>query len=151
MRLDVTQMHVLGNDFIVFDADHGRVPAPDVLRALADRHTGIGADGWYLIERVQGAGHHARVRLLNSDGSPAEVSGNGTRCAAAWLIDAGVDADEIRILTGAGLKRLKHEQPKPKRRTSKSKGKGGAVPDAFLDLIQGLDLDGDSPAPPGKN
>ena len=42
------------------------------------------------------------------------------------------------------------EQPKPKRRTTKSKGKGGGVPDAFLDLIQGLDLDGDSPTPPGK-
>jgi hypothetical protein len=42
-------------------------------------------------------------------------------------------------------------QPRPKRRTTKSKGKGGAVPDAFLDLIQGLDLDGDSPTPPGKN
>jgi len=43
------------------------------------------------------------------------------------------------------------DHPRPKRRTSKSKGKGGAVPDAFLDLIQGLDLDGDSPSPPGKN
>jgi hypothetical protein len=43
------------------------------------------------------------------------------------------------------------DQPKPKRRTSKSKGKGGAVPDAFLDLIQGLDLDGDAPTPPSEN
>ena len=49
------------------------------------------------------------------------------------------------------LREAADEQPKPKRRTSKSKGKGGAVPDAFLDLIQGLDLDGDSPTPPSKN
>jgi diaminopimelate epimerase len=108
MKIPFTKAHGAKNDFLLTPAEAApEADLAEVARAICDRHTGIGADGWYLIERVQGAGHHARVRLLNSDGSPAEVSGNGTRCAAAWLIEAGVDAEEIRILTGAGLKRLK--------------------------------------------
>jgi diaminopimelate epimerase len=108
MKIPFTKAHGAKNDFLLTPAE--AAPATglaQVARAICDRHTGIGADGWYLIERVPGAGHHARARLLNSDGSPAEVSGNGTRCAAAWLIEAGVESNEIRILTGAGLKRLK--------------------------------------------
>ncbi len=108
MKIPYTKAHGAKNDFLLTPAE--AAPAADlaqVARAICDRHTGIGADGWYLVERTPGAEHHARVRLLNSDGSSAEVSGNGTRCAAAWLIDAGVDESEIRILTGAGLKRLR--------------------------------------------
>jgi diaminopimelate epimerase len=108
MKIPFTKAHGAKNDFLLTPAEAApAVDLAEVARAICDRHTGIGADGWYLIERVQGAEYHARVRLLNSDGSPAEVSGNGTRCAAAWLMDAGVESNEIRILTGAGLKRLK--------------------------------------------
>ena len=52
-------------------------------------------------------GGYASIRLFNSDGSEPEMSGNGTRCAAALLIDAGHrDEDELRSVTGAGLKQL---------------------------------------------
>jgi diaminopimelate epimerase len=108
MNIPFTKAHGAKNDFLLTPAE--AAPAADLAaaaRAICDRHTGIGADGWYLIERAQDAPYHARARLLNSDGSPAEVSGNGTRCAAAWLIEAGVAEREIRILTGAGVKRLK--------------------------------------------
>lgn len=108
MRIPFTKAHGAKNDFLLTPAE--AAPAADlaaVARAICDRHTGIGADGWYLVERAVGAEHHARVRLLNSDGSPAEVSGNGTRCAALWLIEAGAAESEVRILTGAGVKHLK--------------------------------------------
>jgi diaminopimelate epimerase len=49
----------------------------------------------------------AAIRLLNSDGSEPEISGNGTRCAAALLVDAGLAGDDISIRTGAGLKHLR--------------------------------------------
>ena len=47
------------------------------------------------------------IRLINSDGSDAEISGNGTRCAAAFLIYQGLKGNEIRIMTGAGIKHLR--------------------------------------------
>jgi len=108
MRIPFTKAHGAKNDFLLTPAE--AAPATglaEAARAICDRHTGVGADGWYLIDRAGGKDYHARVRLLNSDGSPAEVSGNGTRCAAAWLIDSGVEGPDIRILTGAGVKRLR--------------------------------------------
>jgi len=76
-------------------------------RALCDRHTGVGADGWMLIETASGADHDAAIRLFNSDGSEAEISGNGTRCAAAFLIRFGHPHDGVRVRTGAGTKSLR--------------------------------------------
>src|SRR5262249_40502538 len=66
---------------------------------------GVGADGWILLSETKGA--LAAIELLNSDGSLSEISGNGTRCAAALLIESGLAVDEVRIATGAGLKYLK--------------------------------------------
>lgn len=80
-------------------------------RAICDRHTGAGADGWIL---VSGATNDspAAIELWNSDGSRSEISGNGTRCAAALLVQSGEDwsgkaQDEVRIATGAGIKSLR--------------------------------------------
>jgi diaminopimelate epimerase len=89
-----------GNDFLLSWAD--RVTASDLpalARAICNRHTGIGADGWILIRDTS-------IRLFNADGSEAEISGNGTRCAAALLIDSGRAANEVTISTGAGAKHL---------------------------------------------
>ena len=73
-------------------------------RRICDRNTGIGADGWMLVERAQGG---LRTRLFNSDGSEAEISGNGTRCAAAFaLIEGAADPPDVLITTAAGPKRL---------------------------------------------
>lgn len=90
-----------GNDFLLIDGMH----APDDLagstRRMCNRHQGIGADGveWLF----PAADADVRARLLNADGSEAEISGNGTRCVAAWLA-AEHGKDKIVIRTGAGLK-----------------------------------------------
>lgn len=100
-----TKAHGAGNDFLLTWAD--RAPAhdlPDIARAICQRNTGIGADGWMLVDpRVQ----PASLRLFNADGSEPELSGNGTRCAAALLIEAGLAGDTVTLATGAGLKTLR--------------------------------------------
>jgi len=101
MTIPFTKAHGAGNDFLLSWAD--RVSASDLAstaRAICNRHTGIGADGWILVRDTT-------IRLFNADGSEAEISGNGTRCAAAMLIDAGRASGEITITTGAGPKRLR--------------------------------------------
>ena len=93
--------HGAANDFLLSPAD--RVPPGDLAsmaRAICNRHTGIGADGWILMRDT-------RIRLFNADGSEAEMSGNGTRCAAAVLIDSGQAKDQLTITTGAGPKHLR--------------------------------------------
>ena len=101
MIIPFTKAHGARNDFLLTWA----VQAPaerqeQAAIAICDRHTGIGADGWMLV-REDG------IHLYNSDGSVAEISGNGTRCAAAFMIDAGAPGPEIQIMTGAGLKHLR--------------------------------------------
>jgi diaminopimelate epimerase len=100
MTIPFIKAHGAGNDFLLTWAD--RVTADDlpaIARAICNRHTGIGADGWILIRDTS-------IRLFNADGSEAEISGNGTRCAAAVLIDSGRAASEVTISTGAGPKNL---------------------------------------------
>ena len=87
MRLDFLKMQGLGNDFLVFDAAQPACPSLDSnkLRALADRHTGIGFDQALMLESPREA--HSRVfyRVFNSDGSEVEQCGNGARCVAALM------------------------------------------------------------------
>lgn len=100
MTIPFTKAHGAGNDFLLSWTE--RVPSGDLAamaRAICDRHTGVGADGWILLQDM-------RIRLFNADGSEAEISGNGTRCAAALLIDAGRASSELTIETGAGGKHL---------------------------------------------
>ena len=106
-KIPFTKAHGAGNDFLyTFASDAPPAPHADFARAICDRHAGAGADGWYLVDTaVEGA--DAAIHLLNSDGSAAELSGNGTRCAAALLVDNGLAGEEVRILTGAGLRRLR--------------------------------------------
>jgi diaminopimelate epimerase len=99
MPIPFTKAHGAGNDFLLSWAD--QVPDVDLAstaRAICNRHTGIGADGWILIRG-------RAIRLFNADGSEAEISGNGTRCAAALLMDG--EQSEVTILTGAGPKHLR--------------------------------------------
>src|SRR5207247_37873 len=89
-----------------------RADAPDgdhaaIARAICHRHTGVGADGWMLVDPPSDADADGAIQLYNSDGSPAEISGNGTRCAAALLVKRGYAAGVVRIRTGAGLKHLR--------------------------------------------
>jgi diaminopimelate epimerase len=100
-----TKAHACGNDFLVIaeEAVQGQDWA-ELARRLCDRHTGIGADG---IEFFAWAGPKSgSVRLHNADGSIAEISGNGTRCVAAWMAAEhnGMPGDEMEIVTDAGLR-----------------------------------------------
>lgn len=97
--------HACGNDFLIVteDAAADRDWA-DLTRALCSRNTGIGADG---IEFFAWTGAKSgRIRLHNADGSIAEISGNGTRCVAAWMssMTSARPGDELRIETDAGLR-----------------------------------------------
>jgi diaminopimelate epimerase len=100
MPIPFVKAHGAGNDFLLTRADQvpDELDLPATARAICDRHTGIGADGWILIR------DHT-IRLLNADGSEPEISGNGTRCAAALLIEPAVD--QVTIHTGAGPKHLR--------------------------------------------
>ena len=103
MTIGFVKAQGAGNDFLL--ARHlAGVPEeslPALARAICDRHRGVGADGLVIFTGP------ARIRLFNSDGSEAEISGNGTRCAAALLIDEGSATDSVSIETQAGVKPLR--------------------------------------------
>ena len=86
MRIEFVKMQGLGNDFLVFDAaaDDARLDA-SALRALADRHTGIGFDQALILESARDAKSRVFYRIFNADGSEVEQCGNGARCIAALL------------------------------------------------------------------
>jgi len=107
MNIPFTKAHGAKNDFLLTWASDS-LPQ-DLARtavAICDRHAGVGADGWIVVSRGDDD-VHAEIRLFNQDGSEAELSGNGTRCAAAFLVDAGLAKNDVRIMTGAGLKNLR--------------------------------------------
>src|SRR5579863_9137701 len=107
MKIPFSKLHGAGNDFLITSAADVPVTNPEELAiAICDRHTGVGADGWIILDRTKGPDYDASIRIFNSDGSEPEVSGNGTRCAALLLAREGV-ASPIRILTGAGVKELR--------------------------------------------
>jgi len=93
-----------GNDFLLIAAVEkpGDFELVEISRRLCHRHNGVGADG------VEWMSPHAsadvEIRLINADGSEAEISGNGTRCVAAYVCETQ-GKEKITIQTGAGLKR----------------------------------------------
>ncbi|MDP2914777.1 MAG: diaminopimelate epimerase [Candidatus Aminicenantes bacterium] len=100
-----TKFHSLGNDFLIIDReDVAALPdIPDLARKICDRHTGVGADGLLLISVKDKARGVVDFRIFNADGSEAEISGNGLRCAAAFLYDEGkIDVPKILFKTPAG-------------------------------------------------
>lgn len=99
------KLHALGNDFLVI----GPASGPDIgalddlARRICDRHTGVGADGLILLGPEAGPPPVVPFRIFNVDGSEAEISGNGLRCAAAWLARSGRPAPvEVLFRTAAG-------------------------------------------------
>jgi diaminopimelate epimerase len=100
-----TKAHACGNDFLIVTEDAvADYDWANLTRRLCERNTGLGADG---IEFFCWTGPNAgRIRLHNADGSIAEISGNGTRCVAAWMVrEQGLRlGDEVEIATDAGLR-----------------------------------------------
>ena len=80
-----------GNDFLVIDITHAKRDISGLTRRLCDRHNGVGADGVEWLMPSTSADIEAR--LINADGSEAEVSGNGTRCVAACIAEHAVEAN----------------------------------------------------------
>jgi diaminopimelate epimerase len=98
--------HAYGNDFLyVHQSLVAAVDLPALAREMCDRHRGIGADGLIVYDYADG---RAPMRLINSDGSAAEVSGNGVRGLGALVLrdDQAADA-EVTVDTAAGPKHLK--------------------------------------------
>jgi diaminopimelate epimerase len=108
MKIPFHKLHGAGNDFLLtYREDAPPSGLPEIAVAICERHTGVGADGWMLVDRTPGADFDASIRLFNSDGSEPELSGNGTRCAAALLAPETPGRAEFRIRTGAGVKHLR--------------------------------------------
>jgi diaminopimelate epimerase len=112
MTLPFTKVQGIGNDFVVVDLRPGRPGAqaggpspqdPGAVRAICDRRFGVGADGVLAILPSQVG--DARMRVLNADGSEAEMCGNGLRCVAKVLYDSdpAMRRPTLRIETGAGI------------------------------------------------
>ncbi len=107
MRLCFSKMNGLGNDFIVVDA---RIfPVDQIVRhtkRLCSRQFGIGADGIIFILPGEN-GSAFTMRIINSDGSEAEMCGNGIRCFAHWLVNNGeFNSEELTVNTPAGMIRI---------------------------------------------
>ena len=102
-----TKMQGLGNDYIYVNCLEETVPDPvETARKISDRHFGVGSDGLVLILPDEEADF--RMRMFNSDGSESEMCGNAARCVGKYIHDRGLsDKDEIRLMTGAGIKTLK--------------------------------------------
>ncbi|MGA8849304.1 MAG: diaminopimelate epimerase [Dehalococcoidia bacterium] len=85
-----SKLQATGNDFILVDTITGPGESDwgELARAMCDRHFGIGADGLILVQNSTSA--DLKMRLFNSDGSEAEVSGNGLRCFAKYAIEKGL-------------------------------------------------------------
>jgi diaminopimelate epimerase len=114
------KFHGYGNDYLVFEAaqlegvgwrggferfESGEA-FPEFVRSVCDRHFGAGGDGVAVVEPVGDGEADFRLRIFNPDGGEAAMSGNGSRCAAAYLHYAGLWSEEVlRFTTRAGVKR----------------------------------------------
>lgn len=107
--IHIIKAHAYGNDFLLVSEDEiGSHDRSAVARAVCHRHSGIGADGLIVF---RASGRRATMSLVNADGSPSEISGNGVRCLAAWLARAprgerAGSGSVFLIDTEAGEKRL---------------------------------------------
>ena len=100
-KIPFTKASACGNDFLMVEGSHASGDLGALSRRLCDRHRGVGADGveWLFPD----AEADVKARLINADGSEAEISGNGTRCVAAEICSRE-GKTEIVVRTGAGLK-----------------------------------------------
>ncbi len=97
------KMHGLGNDFVVLDVRQSDLTlSAAAVRAIADRHRGVGCDQLIVVEAARGATSDAWMTIYNPDGSESGACGNATRCVA-WLLMGQNGSDRVVIETRAGL------------------------------------------------
>ena len=104
--LKFTKMHGLGNDYVYMDAIHQDIKEKSKLaKTVSDRHFGIGSDGLILVDKSDKADF--KMQMFNSDGTEAEMCGNGIRCVGKFVYDKGLTNKEtITVETLAGIKTL---------------------------------------------
>ncbi len=107
-RIPFVKAHARGNDFLVMEETlahvNGQARHAAMARKLCSRNTSVGADGIEFLDRRADGSYF--LRLFNADGSEAELSGNGTRCVAAWLAQSeGVE--DIALGTHGGVRTCK--------------------------------------------
>jgi len=134
VSLGLSKHEGAGNDFLIMIDLEERVQlTAQEVRLLADRHHGLGADGVITLAGPSGGGD-LTMTLHNSDGSLAEISGNGVRCAAHAAVRAGLVASgAIAIMTGSGLRAVTCADPE------------GTTAETSVDMgdvvVEALDLD----------
>lgn len=108
MDIRFTKMHGLGNDFVfIEDLAEEYEFSPEAVAWFCDRNFGIGGDGLILVRPATTPDAEFFMLYYNSDGSTAEMCGNGVRCFAKYVVDAGLvpaDADSVRVETLGGIK-----------------------------------------------
>jgi diaminopimelate epimerase len=156
MKIPFIKAHGARNDFLLswrdqlpseLSGDSKQFDFASAARAICERNTGAGADGWLLMSRSETADNatsgvggvfDVAIELWNSDGSRSEISGNGTRCAAAVLVDAGHLRSDVRIATGAGVKSLRLLD-RQKRKFSFEMNMGSPHIEALHEDVEGRD------------
>ncbi|SRR5690606_16827877 len=104
--VEFTKMNGAGNDFVVIDNrfyHFSDQELSDLAVRLCTRRFGIGADGILAFNLPRDESHHFRMRYLNADGSLGTMCGNGARCLARFVRQAGVDVEEMVFETDAGV------------------------------------------------
>ncbi len=113
MPIPFTKAQAVGNDFLIVEWEAlvrlgiEEAGLPGLARSICDRHYGVGADGLEVLFSAPDDKAHAFLRLFNPDGSEAELSGNGTRCVAAYLVAGKRAPEHLRLATKAGVKALR--------------------------------------------
>lgn len=114
--MNFIKMHGLGNDFLVLENLNGENKNwHEIARKVCDRHFGVGADGILLVEKSEVS--DIRMRVINSDGSEAEMCGNGVRCFSKYVYEKGIvkkDTMTIETLAGTMTAILRIEDSKVK-------------------------------------
>lgn len=105
--IEFTKMQGLGNDYVYIDAVNQKIENASLLsKIISDRHFGVGSDGLILICKSERADF--KMQMFNSDGSEAEMCGNGIRCVGKFVYDKRLtDKTILKIETLAGIKELK--------------------------------------------
>lgn len=97
--------HGLGNNFVLVDDRGGNWSKdPEWVKLICDVNKGVGADGILYVQNAQDSENDFRMQIINSDGSEAEMCGNGIRCFAKYIVDYALSSkEELRIETLAGV------------------------------------------------
>ena len=103
--MEFTKVHGTGNDFVLVDCRHETIKDfSAAAKEMCQRHFGIGADGLLAVLSPKEVDNNYQMRIFNSDGSEAEMCGNGIRCFAHYLVNNNLtEKEELRIETKAGI------------------------------------------------